>query len=134
MASEVANYAIANYLQEGYVTDILVLCSRFHGNLIPTRLDDSKRRLEAGPHQSIVIGSIRHHSGSPAGLDWQEATCLSGPRLSGCRRLHGSWQLSELARGRIEVRLFAAHDCATLQHDGDPVASAVRAARHRRWT
>ena len=51
--------------------------------------------------------------------------------LSRRRRLYGPRQLGDLARRRRPVRLRASDGRAALQHDGDPAAGAVRAARHR---
>ena len=56
---------------------------------------------------------------------------LPRPRLSRRGRLHGSRQLGDLARRRLQVRLHAAGRRAGLQHHGDRAAVAVRAACHR---
>ncbi len=51
--------------------------------------------------------------------------------LSGLRRLHGSRQLGDRPRGRVEVWLHAAVGHPDLEPDGDPAAGAGSKARHR---
>ena len=79
-----------------------------------------------------LAGGVRHHRHPPDRFVLAQARVVSRPRLSGRGRLHGSRQLGDLARRRLEVRLRAADRRAAVQSDGDPAAGAVRAARHRR--
>ena len=128
-----ARYAIANYSQ----LDILL-------KLVPLailamdatrRATRSARNRAAGgaqrgrPPLAEVFGSIATR---PTGSLGNKLACVSRPRLSGRGRLHGSRQLGDVARRRVQVRIRAAHRRAAFQPDGDPAAGVVRAAWHRR--
>src|SRR5581483_4712109 len=93
---------------------------------------ESYARLEAGPWAAAAGGSLRLDPHPTDRSAVAQAPRLFGARLSGRRRLYGSRQLGDLARGRLQVRLRAADRRASVQHDGDPVAGALHATWCRR--
>ncbi len=89
-------------------------------------------RLAHGARCAFPGGHVRDGADGEAGAILAQAAGVSRPGLSGRGRLHGSRQLGDLARRRLQVRLRAAVGVAVVQRDGDRAAVAVHPARRRR--
>src|SRR5215475_14012495 len=89
------------------------------------------RWVAAQARPASVGGGIRVSRHPTDGFAGQKARSVSWPRLSGCSRLHGSWQLGDIARRWVQVWIRAAHRRSAFELDGDPAAGFVRAAGDR---
>ena len=92
----------------------------------------SQGRLASSARAALAGRGVRQHLDPPNRVVLAQTDGVPRARLPGRRRLHGSRQLGDLARGRLQVRLHAADRRAAVEPDGDPAAGVVRAARHRR--
>src|SRR5712691_2378401 len=127
------SFEIANYSQlttiEGRAGDCATDAGA-HGFQASLRV---RHRLAARARPRFARGSVRIDPDAAERLLLAEAPLLSWAGLSSCRRLYGSWQLGDVARRRLEIRLRAAHHRAVFQPDGDSLAGALRPARDRVW-
>ena len=87
--------------------------------------------MAACQRPAAARGSVPFHSPGPRRVELAAVSDLCRPRIPGCRGLHGSGQLGDIARRWQPVRLCPAVRCAALEPDGHPAAGALRAARHR---
>ena len=93
---------------------------------------DAGWRADAAANRQRSLPEVNATIAVPLGGHWcAPAAGVSRARLSGLGRLHGSRQLGDRSRRRIEVRLHAAVGHPAVEPDGDPAAGARRAARHR---
>src|SRR5262249_56997181 len=90
---------------------------------IVPRLRISRTRLAAQPKHTLAVGGFWLGVDAPARAVMEEAPGLSGTRLSGRSRLHGSGQLGHIARRRGGGPLRAAFHPAALPRGGDPASS-----------
>ena len=90
------------------------------------------RRLAPSAARAVAGGNVRLGADREAGAVLAQAAGVPRPGLSGRGRLHGSRQLGDLARRRLQIWLRAADGGVAVQPDGDRAAIAVHAARRRR--
>src|SRR4029077_4978277 len=118
-----------------------LFATRYACKLFPLRFLHGRHRKLTHRHETKRLAA--HARPSPIGrsiwLDcdpadrfaWQQAACVSRPRLPGRGRLHGSWQLGDVARRWVQVRIRAAHRCIAFEPDGHPAAGIVCASWDR---